>query len=244
MGEAVDGEAQICRFLERVILNLAAEQNAVIFCSGLKGVCMLSDLLQRVVKMEKSVWAHRQPFKVVYFVEMLASVYCNDMKDENSTASKSREYWRTIKKESKNWNDRHDALEAIVQKKFKATNNPPLYRTDIAEDGDYYIFVEGMTDWQSSCRFVNALTSYYRKQIPTLTLKTGASKIETTWEEDLSGLSTSVQQLAASSPVIYIDARKWTDISSLREMKEDEDRREDEHRRMIENKQKEEAKKK
>ena len=171
---SVDAEqkslAKLDHFMASVILPLAAQTNAIIFCDACPASCMLAASLTRMLAVHRSTWGKEPPFTVVSGTCNVSVLYQNpDMEA----------VWRRVRRASRTWKQRNSAiLEATWA---RHNNEVPILGLDLDPNAMIYLIVDSINqrgdigDRGAFLKLSNELLRYLATSLPSLTIKTGHS---------------------------------------------------------------------
>ena len=162
--------AKLDHFMASVILPLAAQTNAIIFCSACPANCMLTASLTRMLAVHRSTWGKEPPFTVLSTTCHVSKMYQNP----DMTA-----VWRSVRRASRAWRQRDTA---ILEATWARHNNevPPL-GLDLDPNAMIYLIVDSINkrgiirDRTAFLKLMNELLRYLATSLPSLTIKTGHS---------------------------------------------------------------------
>ena len=171
---SVDAEqkslAKLDHFVASVILPLAAQTNAIIFCSACPANCMLSASLTRMLAVHRSTWGKEPPFTVVSGTCNVSVLYQNpDMEA----------VWRRVRRASRTWKQRNSAILEATWARHK--NEVPPLGVDLDPNAMIYLIVDSINqrgdigDRGAYLKLSNELLRYLATSLPSLTIKTGHS---------------------------------------------------------------------
>ena len=162
--------AKLDHFMASVILPLAAQTNAIIFCNACPATCMLTASLTRMLSVHRSTWGKEPPFTVLSATCSVSALYQNP----DMTA-----VWRSVRRASRAWRQRDTA---ILEATWARHNNevPPL-GLDLDPNAMIYLIVDSINqrgdigDRGAFLKLSNELLRYLATSLPSLTIKTGHS---------------------------------------------------------------------
>merc|ERR1712196_259776 len=82
-----------------VLIPLASQTNAIVFCSAVPAECFLSKSFTRMCSVERARWGGRMPFTIISTTNSVDILYQNP--DETA-------HWRGLRRQSRAWRQ-HDA---------------------------------------------------------------------------------------------------------------------------------------
>ena len=162
--------AKLDHFMASVILPLAAQTNAIIFCNACPATCMLTASLTRMLSVHRSTWGKEPPFTVLSATCSVSALYQNP----DMTA-----VWRSVRRASRAWRQRDTA---ILEATWAHHDNevPPL-GLDLDPNAMIYLLVDAIDqrgrihDRGAFLKLMNELLRYLATSLPSLTIKTGHS---------------------------------------------------------------------
>ena len=162
--------AKLDHFMASVILPLAAQTNAIIFCNACAADCMLAASLTRMLSVHRSTWGKEPPFTVLSTTCSVSHLYQNP--DMSAV-------WRSVRRASRAWRQRGTA---ILEATWARHNNevPPL-SLDLDPNAMIYLLVDAIDqrgrigDHGAFLKLSNELLRYLATSLPSLTIKTGHS---------------------------------------------------------------------
>ena len=162
--------AKLDHFMASVILPLAAQTNAIIFCNACPAECMLAASLTRMLAVHRSTWGKEPPFTVLSTTCSVSHLYQNP--DMSAV-------WRSVRRASRAWRQRGTA---ILEATWARHNNevPPL-SLDLDPNAMIYLLVDAIDqrgrigDHGAFLKLSNELLRYLATSLPSLTIKTGHS---------------------------------------------------------------------
>lgn len=162
--------AKLDHFMASVILPLAAQTNAIIFCNACAADCMLAASLTRMLAVHRSTWGKEPPFTVVSATCALVKMYRNP--DMTST-------WRSVRRASRAWRQRDTAILEATWAYYN--NDVPTSMVDLDPNAMIYLIVDSIgkrgniRDRGAFLKLRNELLRYLATSLPSLTIKTGHS---------------------------------------------------------------------
>ena len=162
--------AKLDHFMASVILPLAAQTNAIIFCNACASNCMLAASLTRMLAVHRSTWGKEPPFTVLSATCAVVGMYQNP--DMMAT-------WRSVRRASRAWRQRDTAILEATWAYYK--NEVPPLGVDLDPNAMIYLIVDaigkrgGIGDRGAFLKLSNELLRYLATSLPSLTIKTGHS---------------------------------------------------------------------
>ena len=162
--------AKLDHFMASVILPLAAQTNAIIFCNACAADCMLAASLTRMLAVHRSTWGKEPPFTIVSATCALAKMYRNP----DMTAT-----WRSVRRASRAWRQRDTAILEATWAYYN--NDVPTSMVDLDPNAMIYLIVDSIgkrgniRDRGAFLKLRNELLRYLATSLPSLTIKTGHS---------------------------------------------------------------------
>ena len=162
--------AKLDHFMASVILPLAAQTNAIIFCSACPATCMLASSLTRMLSVHRSTWGKEPPFTVLSTTCSVSALYQNP--DLNAV-------WRSVRRASRAWRQRDTAILEATCALHK--NEVPELGVDLDPNAMIYLLVDAIDhrgiigDRGAFLKLSNELLRYLATSLPSLTIKTGHS---------------------------------------------------------------------
>jgi len=194
--------SQLDHFMERVLIPLAEETQAIIICNAVPDDCALSDSFLQTVMQMSSKWGGSPPFAIIAALKCVDVLYKYPEKEE-------KKLWPSIMEKSVTWKKRHGKGregkkndsddKGFLKLLFELTNSPEERRGhDLSWGGRNILIVEGLDpdtliqqllekpdNIQSALKtaknmspFSSLMTSIiqnYGSDIPCVALKTGAT---------------------------------------------------------------------
>ena len=162
--------AKLDHFMASVILPLAAQTNAIIFCNACAADCMLAASLTRMLSVHRSTWGKEPPFTVLSTTCSVSALYQNP--DLNAV-------WRSVRRASRAWRQRDTAILEATCALHK--NEVPELGVDLDPNAMIYLLVDAIDhrgiigDRGAFLKLSNELLRYLATSLPSLTIKTGHS---------------------------------------------------------------------
>ena len=162
--------AKLDHFMASVILPLAAQTNAIIFCNACAADCMLAASLTRMLSVHRSTWGKEPPFTVLSATCSVSALYQNP----DMTA-----VWRSVRRASRAWRQRDTAILEATCALHK--NEVPELGVDLDPNAMIYLLVDAIDhrgiigDRGAFLKLSNELLRYLATSLPSLTIKTGHS---------------------------------------------------------------------
>ena len=197
---------QLDHFMATVLLPLAAQTNAIIFCSAVPANCVLSGSLTRMLSVHRSTWGKDPPFTVLSVSAGVPLLYQNP--DESAV-------WRSIRRSSRAWRQRDRKLLELVWAKFN--NQVPVCGTDLDPNAMIYLLVdtihpkkERLNERGPFNKLMNELLRYLATTLPSLTIKTGHSDkpVLEKASQHASSLAIGMEGMLSGSPLLFLDLRE------------------------------------
>ena len=229
--------SQLDHFMERVLIPLAEETQAIIICNAVPDDCALSDSFLKTVEQMSSKWGGSPPFEIV------AALKCVDVLYNTP----EKKMWPSIMEKSKAWKKRHgkdrgdeENDKGFLKLLFESTEKS-FRGHDLSWGGRNLLIVEGLDtetmiqhlkkseDIEGALKaaknvspFSSLMTSIiqnYGADIPCVALKTGAT-VRSREEKFPRGIDTMSLQilfdrLCTDTRVICLDIRKRNDAKKI-----------------------------
>ena len=207
------------RFMADIILPLAVETNALIFCSGISKMCVLTSSLTRVVAACGHRWLRDMPFTMIYTTPHLVQLFASDSGKESEKAL----FWRELAQVCKPWKDRLGDFQNAFNRR-QSTMPLPSMDFDLDERAVNFLIVDSLGVPSSKkdallgqCgpynHLMTQLVGLLWRSLPVLALKTGGGDrafggSSLSGVTDPSTLQAAYNFAAAGMPVLWIDMRK------------------------------------
>ena len=168
-------------FMADVIIPLAVETNALIFCAGISKMCALSSSLSRVVAAHRHSWSQDLPFTTIYTTSHLVQLLASEYKEGNKRTE--RLFWRELAAVCKPWQKRISFFETAFCKRQEQKVKLPDMQFDLDERAVNFLIVDSLAaDGTNSgllgqCgpynNLLTQLVSLLWRSLPVLAIKTG-----------------------------------------------------------------------
>ena len=202
-------EERLDRFMAEVLIPLAAQTNAIVFCNASPSVCILSAALTRMYAVQRSKWGSKAPFTIISATAAIALFYCNPDSGAN---------WRGVRKQSRAWRARDKKLlELVHRQRADADGKLPVRYNDLDANASCYLIVDGIDERKDKCnvkasftKLINELLRYLASTLPALALKTAnANKVDLSHSTGvLSGMGIAMEAAMSGTPLLFLDVRE------------------------------------
>ena len=215
--------SKLDRFMQDVLIPLAADTNAVIICCAVPQLCALTRSILRMVGLIRPKWGAQLPFSIVA-ISTMADYYFNTDNDAK---------WKSIKSQSKIWQARHTKIEQLLNQKYTNSGWPEL-AIDLDTNASCLILVDSIDMSKDSgrgeiliqnegLRLKNELVRHLASTLPSLTIKSlGGSKKpldEALWVQ--SGLGVALESMLSGSPLVFLDIRERKPLDCVKAFKDE-----------------------
>lgn len=213
--EERDAEDRLDMFMSQVLIPLAEQTNAVVFCNAVCTDCILSSSFTKMVAVMSSKWKGRPPFSVISSLGSIHVLYKNTKEDA---------YWHQIRKQCPAWQQRHPELQRV----FSGSSDSDWRGHDLNAYASCILVTDNLKppgknnasskrDRGPFASLMTSLVRYLGTKVPALAVKTGASvRIERLQGSvDPMSISMMVDRANSGTPVLCIDVRNRRMIRDL-----------------------------
>lgn len=222
-----DAESRIDLFMSEVLIPLAERTSAVVICTALTKMCVLSAAFTRMVAAQSAKWAGRPPFTVLSMADNFHDLYHN----RAGWGAKPSAHWRVVREASRTWKQRDAQSMKAVSLSGKYPCNYE-YFNDLDPHAAIYLLVDPFTrhddrfynedvtfynfageDREAFGLLISSLVRHLSQLLPSLALKTGASKLSDQKVgkgnvKDAAALNVAMDMVQCDVPVLFLDVRK------------------------------------
>ena len=217
-------EAKIDRFMLEVIIPLAAQTNAVVFCEAIPTYCVLAASFFRMYAIAKAKYGGKTPFTVISSTDNILELYKSKSTAEDEGLQNQEPYWKILRDQSRAWQKQNAALETMAReeeekekKKHGGAVPPPLHDLDpnaacilIPDNIDPKTHRE---DENPGNALLAATIRHLSSSVPSLVLTTGTSEKVTLDVSEKAALNMLVARVESGAAVLALDVRPREDIA-------------------------------